>query len=400
MSINAVDPGHDLAEVILDWWQDQADDGHRPHLGASIIGHPCERHLWNTFHWVRRQSWEGRMLRLFDDGKRAEARFVQELKAIGCEVWADDGQGGQFRVSALGGHFGGSVDAVLRGLPNDPQTAYVCEFKTSNDKAFKELVKKRVAEAKPMHYAQMQVYMGLMRLSHALYLVENKNDAALYTEIVAFDADAFARLLAKAERIISANEPPPRIADRADDQNCRYCHFAPLCHGQQTPEVNCRTCCHSTPVTDIQTGQGPVWNCNRAQAQPIDLERQRRGCEQHLYIPPLLRNVGDPVDGGEVSVTYRMPDGSEFVNGPPPGFSSIEIHRCEFKPMLSDPLVQQLKQEFSTARLLGAKALVDMPNDDLDQVPTKREHPKQAETKRRVRATLDALISATHNRVP
>jgi hypothetical protein len=109
----------------------------------------------------------------------------------------------------------------------------------------------------------------------------------------------------------------------------------------------------------------------------------------------LLRNVGEAVDGDQASVTYRTPDGSQFVNGPPPGFSSIEIHRCEFKPMLSDPLVQQLKQEFSTARLLGATALMDMPSDDLDQVPTKREHPKQVESKRRTRATLEALKSST-----
>jgi hypothetical protein len=395
MATAELEVGNNLVDAILDWWQDQSDDGHRPHLGASIIGHPCERHLWNVFRWVRRQRWEGRMLRLFDDGKRAESRFVQELTAIGCEVWADDGVGAQFRVSTLGGHFGGSVDAVARGLPHDPQTAHVCEFKTSNDKAFKELLKKRVATAKPMHHAQMQIYMGLLGLSQALYLVENKNDASLYSEVVSFDGEVFARLLAKAERIIAADQPPPRIADSADDLNCRFCQFAPLCHGQQTPEVNCRTCCHSTPVTEGAGATGGQWMCQRAEPQPIDPARQRLGCEQHLYIPPLLRNVGEAVDGDQASVTYRTTDGSRFVNGPPPGFSSIEIHHCEFKPMLSDPLVQQLKQEFSTARLLGATALMDMPSDDLDQVPTKREHPKQVEGKRRARATLEALKSST-----
>ena len=29
-----------------------ADDGLRQHLGASLIGKPCERALWYTFRWT------------------------------------------------------------------------------------------------------------------------------------------------------------------------------------------------------------------------------------------------------------------------------------------------------------------------------------------------------------
>src|SRR6267142_163472 len=34
------------------WCQLQYEDGPRSHLGASIIGHECERYIWFSFHWM------------------------------------------------------------------------------------------------------------------------------------------------------------------------------------------------------------------------------------------------------------------------------------------------------------------------------------------------------------
>lgn len=363
------DPNHTTASAIMRWYERNAEDGHRPHLGASIIGEPCERKLWLTFRWAKKQAWEGRMLRLFDDGKRAEARFVQELRGIGCEVWETDEAGQQFRVSEHGGHFGGSVDAVLQGVPEAPKTVHVGEFKTSNDKAFKELVKKGVKDAKPMHHAQMQVYMGLLELERALYLVENKNDSSVYTERVEFDAAEFNRLMAKARRIIEATEPPPRIADKSEDMACKWCHFAPLCHGTEAPEINCRTCSHATPVMDGDKGN---WTCSLASPyEPILLSAQRQGCSVHLYIPPMLRNIAEPVDGGENYVVYRTAAGGEFTNGRAPFFSSKEIFNAKDKTALVDVTIKSVKDQVPTATLRSADPWADMPSDDLDAVPTK-----------------------------
>jgi len=359
-------PEHSTAGAILRWYETSQDGGHRPHLGASIIGHSCDRHLWLTFRWAKAHRWDGRMLRLFDDGKRAEARFVQELRAIGCEVWEHDDAGQQFRVSAWFGHFGGSVDAVASGIPEAPKTPHVVEFKTSNDKLFKALSKDGVRKAKPQHFAQMQVYMGLLDLTRALYMVENKNDASIYTERVEFDPAAFDALLAKAQRIVFSTEPPPRLSDDPTYYECKWCNHFDICHGQAAPEVNCRTCAHSTPE---MLGDS-AWSCAKLQ-RAISTEQQRAGCSKHLYIPALLSRLGSPVDATEDSVTYAAPDGATFVNGPPPGFSSLEIAAARAPSMLTDTMVQQIKEDFPGAVLVSSTPrLEDMPND-IDWAPVK-----------------------------
>ena len=64
----------------------EADDGFRDHLGASIIGKDCERALWYDFRWAARRGFSGRMLRLFDTGKREEDRLVRDLRRTGATV--------------------------------------------------------------------------------------------------------------------------------------------------------------------------------------------------------------------------------------------------------------------------------------------------------------------------
>jgi hypothetical protein len=379
-------PEHSTAGAILRWYEASQDGGHRPHLGASIIGHSCERHLWLTFRWAKAQRWDGRMLRLFDDGKRAEARFVQELRAIGCEVWEHDAAGQQFRVNAWFGHFGGSVDAVASGIPEAPKTTHIVEFKTSNEKLFKALSKDGVRKSKPQHFAQIQVYMGLLDLTRALYMVENKNDASIYTERVDYEPATFDALLAKAQRIVTATEPPPRLSDDPTYYECRWCNHFDLCHGQAVPEVNCRTCAHSTPE---MLGDS-AWSCARLQQDVIPIETQRAGCAQHLYIPALLSRIGAAVDATDDSVTYAAPDGSTFVNGPAPGFSSVEIAAARATVMLTDPVVQAVKAEFPSAVLVSSERIEDMPND-LDSAPVKPEKRSDREKRTRIAMTLEQV---------
>jgi CRISPR/Cas system-associated exonuclease Cas4 (RecB family) len=368
-------PAQHTVEAIFRWWKDRADNGHRPHLGASLIGHPCDRFLWMTFRWVASEKFPGRVLRMFDSGKREEPRVYGELRGIGYEVWSDDGTA-QFRCSALGDHFGGALDGVLRGLIEAPKTPHVLEIKTHNQKSFDDLMKRGVKGSKPMHYAQMQTYMHLMGLERALYFAVCKNDDSIYTERVEYDQAEARRIVERASRIISSWEPPAKIASDAEGQECKWCKFKDACHGTQAPEVNCRTCAHSTPVVE---GEGGQWTCNARATQPvpITIQIQRNGCEKHLFIPPLLENLGTPIDGGENFVAYRRADGGEFFNGPPPGYSSAEIAAGAAAPqMLTDPLVKDLKAQFPGAKLVGARALTEMPND-LEEAPVKAARKKK-----------------------
>jgi hypothetical protein len=321
----------------------------RGYLGASNVGHACDRYLWLGFRWAETEAFDGRMLRLFDQGQRAEARFVDELRMIGATVHEVDERGEQFSVQACGGHFSGHMDGAALGIPEAPKTWHCLEFKTHNAKSFKALQAKGVREAKPMHWAQCQVYMHLGGLTRALYLAENKDTAELYSERIHLDQEAAEAFVARAERIVRATTPPLRLSDDPDYFECRWCPYKQICHATDAPAVSCRTCTHSTPVMD---GDAGAWRCERYGAD-IPLDAQRAGCGDHRYIPVLLEKFASPADADPAgnTVTYTTPQGS-FVNGAP-GFSSAEIRAAQDKRALTAiPELQQWREQYG-AVLVG-----------------------------------------------
>ncbi|HMQ92665.1 MAG TPA: PD-(D/E)XK nuclease family protein [Amaricoccus sp.] len=292
-------------DAILEAYEADREDGRRPHLGASQIGKSCERALWYDFRWTTPARFPGRILRLFETGQLEEARLVRNLRRIGATVLELDPETGrQWRVEAHGGHFGGSLDAVALGLIEAPKTWHVLEFKTHSAKSFRELVAKGVADAKPQHWAQMQVYMHLTGLTRAMYLAVCKDTDDVYVERVRADTDAAERLLAKADRVIHATRPPVRISEDPTWFECRFCDHHDLCHGEAAAAVSCRSCLHSTPVEG-------GWRCARWD-QGLDVETQRQACAQHLFIPDLV--PGEVVDAGDDHVVYRMRDGRTWIN--------------------------------------------------------------------------------------
>ena len=287
-------------EAIFAGYEADASDGFRSHLGASLIGKACERALWYDFRWTTKARFEGRVLRLFETGNREEERLVRNLRRTGATVLEVDPETGrQFRVQAHGGHFGGSLDGVAIHLLEAPKAWHVLEFKTHSNKSFTDLVAKKVRESKPQHFAQMQIYMHLMGMNRAMYLAVNKDTDDLYVQRVEADVAYAEQLLEKARRIIFAPTPLPRISEEPSWYQCRLCDHADVCHGTRAAEVNCRTCLHSSPVEG-------GWHCDRHQ-KPLSEVDQRTGCEQHLYLPPLVPAA--QVDAGEDWVDY------EFSNG-------------------------------------------------------------------------------------
>ena len=287
-------------EAIFAGYEADASDGFRSHLGASLIGKACERALWYDFRWTTKARFEGRVLRLFETGNREEDRLVRNLRRTGATVLEVDPETGrQFRVQAHGGHFGGSLDGVALNLLEAPKAWHVLEFKTHSNKSFTDLVAKQVRESKPQHFAQMQIYMHLMGMNRAMYLAVNKDTDDLYVQRVEADVTYAEQLLEKARRIIFAPTPLTRVSEDPAWYQCRLCDHADVCHGRRAAEVNCRTCLHSTPVEG-------GWQCDRHQKRLTEVD-QRSGCEQHLYLPPLVPAA--QVDAGGDWVDYEFPDG-------------------------------------------------------------------------------------------
>lgn len=280
------------------------DDAYRPtsfpfreHLGASLIGRECARELWLSFRWATLPENDGRMIRLFNRGHLEEGRFLALLLMIGCEVWQLDEHGKQFRVSGHKGHFGGSLDAVIRGIPECPDLAILAEFKTHGEKSFVKLGTEPLREVKFEHYVQMQIYMGRNGLDRGLYLAVNKNTDELYAEIIYFDSVIYERYDQRSAMIIDSVEPPLRINESPGWYKCKFCGQADVCHGLKTPHRNCRTCRWSTPVADGK------WICeNEGLAKhskslgysfPIQLptDKQYQACEAYEEHPSIRARV-------------------------------------------------------------------------------------------------------------
>lgn len=321
--MTAIPSRQNKIEVLIDKGFEQTLQMPRPHFGVSMIGHHCDRYLWLNFRWAIKEKFSGRMLRLFMRGQNEEEIFIQLLTDIGVEVVSEDKDGNQFRVD-FGNHISGSMDGViLEGVPEAPSKLHVLELKTHNDKSFKELKAKGVQQAKPMHYAQMQVYMLGANIDRALYLAVNKNDDELYSERVRFDKDYAEKLVARAHRIVSSDMMPEPCAGASPDwYQCKFCPAYDFCHVTKwATQVNCRTCAHSTAQND------GTWSCARWEQTIPDYHRQTVGCESHVFHPDLV--PWQFVEGDGISAKYR--DGNrEFWNGER-GLSSIELVRQDME---------------------------------------------------------------------
>jgi hypothetical protein len=307
-------PKSQTVEAIYSWWTQRLGRVSR-RLGASQIGQECERRLWYSFRWAPMgESFDGRMLRLFNRGHREEPLFVEELRGIGCQVHdTDPSTGEQFTFTAVGGHFVAKIDGVGLGIPEAPKTWHNLSFKTINAKGHGALVKNGVQKEKPENWAQNQIEMRLSSLTRTLYLSACKDDDSLYGERIHYDAAEAERLEQKAERVIFSPEPLPGISTDPAFYKCKFCPASAVCHTTTLPAVSCRTCLHATPERD---GDGR-WSCAKYGAD-IPLDAQRRGCSEHLYIPALLKRWGEATDASaeEGWVEYTAADGFVFRNGP------------------------------------------------------------------------------------
>ena len=361
-------------QAIFDSYKKAGDaESQRGYLGASIIGHACSRYLWYNFRMCCQESFDGRMYRLFETGDKEERRFVSDLRQIAVQVHDVDENGRQFAVHAVGGHFSGHMDGCALGIPEAPKTWHVLEFKTHNAKSFAKLVKTGVKVAKPMHYAQMMVYMGLTGMTRALYLAKNKDTDDLYSERVRFDKEEYSALMERAENIIRSPTPPQRISTREDYFECSWCPAHKLCWGcpgpaLPVPAINCRQCCHATPAMDGMAH----WVCENYARSLSDAD-QMAACEDHLVLPGLI-SFAEPTDFGNDDSSAGK-DWIDFHNSSDPGAAPDWRHGAgpgcfttkELMVLPADKLtnkfVQQTKDDF------GAIAVGSSTDDILLRYP-------------------------------
>lgn len=286
-----IDPTLQAVDKALE--EQERKERHRPYLGASGVGHECERKSWLSFRWASPREVSAKGLKAIQDGHREEDVMALRLRMVpGVELWTvqPDNSKRQIGFSDLGGHFRGNLDGVIVGLLQAPVTPHVWENKACNEDKFKKIAKLKdeVGEKQtlqhwdPIYYAQAQLYMHYLDLDRH-YLTAVTPGGRDFTSIRTEYDPAFAMVLvAKAERIIFSPRPPAGISENPAWHVCKWCDHYSICHSKGTPERNCRTCAHSTPLPE------GGWKCERpGHERDLDEPLQRIGCDAYHLHPDL-----------------------------------------------------------------------------------------------------------------
>lgn len=242
-------------------------------LGSSYIGEECVRQIWLNWRGFARGQFDGRMLRLFETGHLQEARIVDDLRRAGLAIWDKHPDGWQYEFIDETGHLITKLDGVAKDIPESIKP-HVLEIKTHNKNSFTSLVKKGVQEAKPSHYAQMQISMRLGAFSRALYVAVCKDDEQFYIERVKEDTALQDKLEKKVSTLVSARLRPAGISDDASSFGCKFCDMKAVCVKEVEPLRHCRTCSMCTP------GDEGKWVCE-LNRHTLTLDEQREGCEHY-----------------------------------------------------------------------------------------------------------------------
>lgn len=296
--------------VALDKAREDAQeprDGYR--VPAGQLGSECERALWYSFRWVSPpKRFEGRMLRLFEDGDLGEKQVIADLRRAGFHVEDRDPKNPEKQIGAsfADGHGYLFLDGKITGLIEAPKTVHLLEVKTHKNVKFNAVKKHGVQPQKPEHYAQMMIGMHALQLTRAAYVYKNKDTSEVDLKRIDYVLEEGVALNLKAERVAYSPRPLPKLHEDPNAKaawNCTYCDHIGVCHQAADPRRNCRTCLHSTPE------RGGAWKCEKHNRE-LDREAQLKGCPCHLLIPDLV--AGEQIDADIAAgwVEYRMLNGS------------------------------------------------------------------------------------------
>lgn len=271
-----------IRDVMAKYDSESVKGKQRTYLGMSSLGNPCMRDLWYGFHWCVEKFTERRVQRIFDRGDWEEHRIIRDLKAVGVECFRRDKDGNKIEIFGhkdekqeeyvgFAGHAKGHNDGRALNIPDAPTTEHNLEFKTANDKNFKKYPKLGVEEANPVYYAQSQRYMHEQKLTRTLFCITNKDNESRYWERIPYRKEFALDLVRKEQHIIMSDSPLERIGGRTWHE-CKYCKSFGICHDNDAPAINCRTCDHS----DIENDG--IWSCSYKE-QKLSVDEQRAGCK-------------------------------------------------------------------------------------------------------------------------
>jgi len=243
----------------------------RTYLGYSGLGSKCMRQIWYGFRWVATDTASRRMNRIWDRGHLEEDRIVADLARMGCTI-----KDREKEVVGITGHVKGHCDGIAIGVPTAEKTPHLFEAKTMKHSSYVKYIKEGLQRYSSTYWQQIHSYMGHLKLTRCLYVVVDKDTEERDYKRIEFSKDQFDEGERIAFNIITAEEPPPRMANAsANFFECKWCTFNQVCNRGAEVAMNCRTCVH----WDIE--DDGKFSCS-LHGKVLGKQNQLSGCNKYL----------------------------------------------------------------------------------------------------------------------
>lgn len=287
----------------------------RQYLGFSVIGEECQRKLWYDFRLVSPKLIPGNVHLKFEDGFTQEDIAADRLRLLPqIKLLTRDSNGQQFGYRLLNGHFSGHCDGHILGIIEAPKTWHIWEHKSSekmselNEAVRTYGTKDALQNWNYTYYCQAVLYMKMQGFGRHFLTCSTPGGREYTSCRTEANSQLAKNLIDKAESIITAEKPLAKLSERPEFYKCKWCNNKDVCHNEQIPQVNCRTCAFSEPEMKDNNNDGK-WFCHRLNSH-IDFDQQLKGCDNHLYLNTLL-----PYDAIDCDQTREIPNWIKYKSG-------------------------------------------------------------------------------------
>jgi hypothetical protein len=203
----------------------------RSYLGASIIGHECDRQV--QFDWWVRPLLPARVKLIFRRGHFFEQLVREQLVAAGFVFASSE----PLEYSALDGNFRGHADGIVIAGPPLPGAClsfpFIWECKALNAKNWRAVGRDGFAKVFPRYAVQVAVYqLYLDKTNPALITCVNSDTCEALHFPLPFNAERARRNVDRAIAIIAATrtgELLPRFTTDPNDWRCKICSHRERC---------------------------------------------------------------------------------------------------------------------------------------------------------------------------
>lgn len=274
----------------------------RDYLGLSGLGRECGRALWYGFRHAKKSSRPASLIRAAQDGFAGEKLMIERFKMVDGVKLEFTGKD-QLEFSDLSGFLAGHPDGLISGISPNIEQYHIWEHKQCQESKFNKLVKLVDGNESTAlkgwdytYYCQAMLYCYYSELDSHMLTCSTPGGRATISCQTESNTDLALQLIEKAKNIIFSDAAPQRINNSPSFYLCKWCEFSDICHTKtEVPQLNCRTCLHSTPETH------GGWSCAKHDID-IDENFEHVGCDKHLYLPDILNEKAVESDG--ISVTY------------------------------------------------------------------------------------------------